>query len=142
MRNAARILYCLLMTFFAIQAQAQQVFKTTKPSTIAYYEYLPQDYNTNSDKYPVVIFLHGIGERGPNTTDLAKLEQVIHSMNGYSHLDQTGAVLQLFYPMGTAKLDAINQHCFNNGVVLNHLQLKRKSLETKFFELTGKESDR
>ena len=80
MRNAAEILYCLLITFFAIQAQAQQVFKTTKPSTIAYYEYLPQDYNTNSDKYPIVIFLHGIGERGPNTTDPAKLEASIYEV--------------------------------------------------------------
>jgi len=51
----------------------QQVFKTTKTSTIAYLEYLPQGYHSNSDKYPIVIFLHGIGERGANTTDTTRL---------------------------------------------------------------------
>jgi predicted esterase len=38
---------------------------------------LPQDYNANSNKYPVVIFLHGIGERGVNSTDSATLATTI-----------------------------------------------------------------
>jgi dienelactone hydrolase len=59
---------------------AQQVFKTTSVSTIAYLEYLPEDYNSNSNKYPVVIFLHGIGERGPNTTDTTVLSQYIQNV--------------------------------------------------------------
>jgi dienelactone hydrolase len=80
MRSAARILFCLLLIVFATATHAQQVFKTTQPSTIAYYEYLPQDYNSNSDKYPVMIFLHGIGERGPNTTDVAKLQASIYEV--------------------------------------------------------------
>jgi ABC-type multidrug transport system ATPase subunit len=74
--------------------------------------------------------------------DLSKLEQVLQNMNGCTSLQHAENHLELFYPFGTAKLDMINQHCFNNGVVLNHLQLKRKSLESKFFELTGKVSDR
>jgi predicted peptidase len=44
---------------------------------IAYFEYVPADYNANSNKYPVVIFLHGIGERGTNTTNIATLESSI-----------------------------------------------------------------
>lgn len=68
-----KILFYILVTmafiFVAAHARAQLTFKTTSPSTIAYYEYVPSDYNSNSNKYPVVIFLHGIGERGPNTTD-------------------------------------------------------------------------
>jgi predicted esterase len=81
------------MTLFAWQVSAQLTFRTTSPSTIAYYEYLPSDYNSNSNKYPVVIFLHGIGERGPNTTDksiladniykVAKLGPPKHVKNGY-----------------------------------------------------------
>ena len=35
--------------------------------------------------------------------------------------------LQLLYPVGTANLEELNQYCFNNGVVLNHLQLKKKA---------------
>jgi ABC-type multidrug transport system ATPase subunit len=77
-----------------------------------------------------------------SAADLAKLEQVVTSLNGYSHVKHADTGLQLFYPTGTAKLEQVNQHCFNNGVVLNHLLLKKKSLETKFFELTGNVSDR
>ena len=56
---------------------AQNTFKTTSKSVIAFYQYLPKDYASNSNKYPVVIFLHGIGERGPNSTDKSKLESAI-----------------------------------------------------------------
>jgi poly(3-hydroxybutyrate) depolymerase len=61
------------------KVSAQQVFKTT-PAKTAYYEYVPSDYNSNSNKYPIVIFLHGIGERGPNTTDMATLEANIYKV--------------------------------------------------------------
>lgn len=36
----------------------------------------------------------------------------------------------------------INQYCFEQGVVLNKLLLKRTSLETKFLEITGNKSDK
>ena len=45
--------------------------------------------------------------------------------------------LQLFYPIGTAQLESINKYCFEKGITLQQLQLKKKSLETKFFELTN-----
>lgn len=60
--------------FFILNSSfAQQVFKTTPTSVIGYYEYLPADYNANTNKYPIVVFLHGLGERCPNTTDIAIL---------------------------------------------------------------------
>jgi len=68
--------------------------------------------------------------------NLAKLESVLRSTNGWSSIKTEGNVVQLFYPVGTARLESINEHCFKNGVILNHLQLKKKSLEVKFFELT------
>jgi dienelactone hydrolase len=75
------VLYTLLFVTVAFsKAGAQQVFKTTSPSTIGYLEYLPSNYNSNSNKYPIVIFLHGIGERGPNTTDKAILEDNIYKV--------------------------------------------------------------
>jgi hypothetical protein len=70
-------LFTVFFFFTAGSLTAQQVFKTTPTSVIGYLEYLPADYNSNSDKYPVVIFLHGIGERGPSTTDPAVLETSI-----------------------------------------------------------------
>lgn len=37
---------------------------------------------------------------------------------------------------------AVNKFCFKNGIVLNKLNEKRKSLETRFLEITGKQSDK
>ncbi len=58
---------------------AQQTPKVT-PSGIGYLEYLPDGYHSNSNKYPVVISLHGIKEKGTSSTDprlvLADLEKV------------------------------------------------------------------
>jgi predicted peptidase len=62
------------------KVSAQQVFKTTSSSVIGYLEYVPEDYAENSDKYPIVFFFHGIGERGPNTTDPAILGQYIQNV--------------------------------------------------------------
>jgi len=58
-------------------------------------------------------------------------------MDQYKTLNENGKFLQLFYPSGKANLEEINRYCFDNGVVLTHLQLKKKSLETKFLELTN-----
>ena len=58
---------------------AQQTAKVTA-SGIGYLEYLPQGYHSGSEKYPVVISLHGIKEKGTTSTDrarvLADLEKV------------------------------------------------------------------
>ncbi len=70
-------------------------------------------------------------------TNLPQLATALNSLNGFSNRIERDQVIQLFYPSGTANVESVNQHCFSNGVVLNHLQLKKKSLETKFFELTN-----
>src|SRR5690606_6351044 len=67
----------LTVLVMSLTAQSQQIFKTTSTSVIGYLEYLPKDYKNNTNKYPVVIFLHGVGERGPNSTDAKKLEKGI-----------------------------------------------------------------
>jgi len=72
-----------------------------------------------------------------SAADLAQLERILRAADGYTNLKRDGNMLQLFYPVGTAKLENINRHCFEKGIVLNHLQLKKKSLESKFFELTN-----
>jgi len=67
---------------------------------------------------------------------MLKLEEVLKNTNGWSNMRKEGSLIQLFFPMGTASLENINEHCFKSGVTLNHLLLKKKSLEVKFFELT------
>lgn len=71
-----------------------------------------------------------------SATDLSGLEQVLNQLNGYSQLKKTGTTFQLFYPNGSSRPEQINQFCFDHGIVLNQINLKKKSLETKFFELT------
>ena len=44
-------------------------------SDIGYLEHLPNDYNQNTEHYPVLIFLHGAGERGNGTSDLGRVKK-------------------------------------------------------------------
>jgi dienelactone hydrolase len=46
----------------------------TSPLNYGYHEYLPANFNaTSGQKYPVVLFFHGAGEKGNGTTDLNKI---------------------------------------------------------------------
>jgi ABC-2 type transport system ATP-binding protein len=69
--------------------------------------------------------------------DTQRLRTIITQMDQYKTIKENGKFLQLFYPSGKANLEEINRYCFNNGIVLTHLQLKKKSLEAKFLELTN-----
>jgi ABC-2 type transport system ATP-binding protein len=65
------------------------------------------------------------------------LHVVLSALDNYKTRKENGKFIQLSYPAGKANLEEINRYCFDKGVVLNHLQLKKKSLESKFFELTN-----
>ena len=69
--------------------------------------------------------------------DKEKLHQLLVRLNNYTRLDEVGGILELSYESGTANLEEINKYCFNNGVVLSHLQLKKSNFESKFLELTN-----
>lgn len=69
--------------------------------------------------------------------DIAALRNIVSSIPGLTRSKEEEGKLLLYFPMGQANLEAVNKFCFNSGVVLNHLQVKRKSLEAKFFELTN-----
>jgi ABC-type multidrug transport system ATPase subunit len=71
------------------------------------------------------------------TTDNASLKNVLAKMNNYVRMDELNGVIELSYNAGTANLSAINKFCFDNGVVLSHLQLKKSNFESKFLELTN-----
>jgi predicted esterase len=62
------LLLAVFFIGFCFNISAQQTAKIT-PSSIGYLEYLPQGYNSNLDLYPIVISLHGIGEKGTSSTD-------------------------------------------------------------------------
>jgi dienelactone hydrolase len=75
MRPAGLLLTIILTHLLSdVSAQIVQEFKTTPKSVIGYIEYIPKDYQSNPHNYPVVVFLHGLGQRGPNSTDPAVLK--------------------------------------------------------------------
>jgi ABC-2 type transport system ATP-binding protein len=82
------------------------------------------------------IFIHeDIVELAADNLD--QLDSILDRLQGYNKKNREEGTIQLFYPRGTVKLDTINTFCFSNGVTLNHLHMKKKSLESKFFELTN-----
>lgn len=75
MRNFKSIIRCyavLISTFFFFTTVSAQVQTPRYVSMItnsnAFYEYLPQGYLSEPGKYPLLIFVHGIGELGRGTT--------------------------------------------------------------------------
>jgi len=72
-----------------------------------------------------------------SATDNKKLFEILNGMNGKTKVIDENSQIKIFFPVGTADLSAINAYCFNNGITLNHLILKKKSLEARFFELTN-----
>ena len=69
--------------------------------------------------------------------DTEKLIVVLQNMNKQIRVSREGGMVKVFFPVGSADLESINDYCFNNGIILNHLLLKKKSLESRFFELTN-----
>jgi poly(3-hydroxybutyrate) depolymerase len=55
--------------------------QVTDKTGIALLQYLPEDYHQNSDKYPVVIFLHGIIEKGWDTDNRLLLLTTAHRVD-------------------------------------------------------------
>lgn len=70
--------------------------------------------------------------------DTEKLRGIIAGLPGVRQVKQNEQYLQVYFQNGTMDLSGINQYCFEKGVVLNHLQLRKRSLESKFIELTNK----
>ncbi|MFL5809609.1 MAG: ABC transporter ATP-binding protein [Flavisolibacter sp.] len=75
------------------------------------------------------------------TDDLTQLQQVLAGMKGIMETHLVDGHLQLVCNEAVSAKE-VNRFCFDKGVVLNRLTVKRKSLETTFLELTGKVSER
>lgn len=88
-RNA--ILVLLFLALFA-DCSFGQLVQTPRmtPQGVGYLEYLPPDYATNTSRtYPVLIFLHGLGEMGNGSA--ADLEKV--KANGPPKLIKNGSTM-------------------------------------------------
>lgn len=69
--------------------------------------------------------------------EVEKLIKILEGFGGSSKIERTDRGLLLSFPPGKADPAALNAFCYQHGVVLTHLSLKRKSLESRFFELTN-----
>ncbi len=72
-----------------------------------------------------------------SSIDLAKLKIALIDFPGNAQVHIKENVVHLNFPAGTANLEEVNRFCFERGIVLSQLQLKKKSLESKFLELTN-----
>jgi len=64
----------VLVPFFGSAQQVARSLTAANGELVGFYEYKPADYNSNPNgKYPLIIFLHGIGERGDGAGGLANV---------------------------------------------------------------------
>ena len=71
------------------------------------------------------------------SNDNEKLFLQLQTMDSHIRVAKESGMVKVFFPVNTADLAAINSYCFDNGIILSHLLLKKKSLEARFFELTN-----
>ena len=71
------------------------------------------------------------------SADINALQAVLKHFGKEVVVDSATNTVQLMFPQGTAPMEEINSYCFNNGIVLTQLVLRKKRLEARFFELTN-----
>ncbi len=71
------------------------------------------------------------------SNDVEALKVLCAKYPGTPEMAVSDSIIKLSFPAGKANLQDINRFCFDNGIVLSYLNLKKKSLESKFFELTN-----
>ncbi len=72
-----------------------------------------------------------------SAADIGGLSAILKHFGKEVLIDDKTKTVQIIFPKGTAKMEEINSYCFNNGVVLTQLVLRKKRLEARFFELTN-----
>jgi ABC-2 type transport system ATP-binding protein len=69
--------------------------------------------------------------------EMELVEKLFEGYPGMISSKVEGQSLLLYFTRGSADTRKINEYCFANGIVLQHLSLRKKKLETRFFELTN-----
>lgn len=71
--------------------------------------------------------------------DILALENEVKNLPGFRNVRVLDGMLIVLCNESQSP-EALNRHCIQSGIVLSHLRLRSKSLETKFMELTGGQS--
>lgn len=69
-------------------------------------------------------------------SDLERLGALAIQFEGVKRIQKGDQKISIFFNHGSADLALFNQFCFSQGIILNHLQIRKRSLESKFIELT------
>jgi ABC-2 type transport system ATP-binding protein len=75
-------------------------------------------------------------ELGAGAGKLAALQSALSGLPGVREVRDYDQYVQVYFEKEVADLSEVNRYCFDKGVVLSHLQLRKRSLESKFMELT------
>lgn len=70
------------------------------------------------------------------TEDMELLQHRLRDLPGVQRMQISDSGLLQVYVDSSLSPALLNAHCMQHGIVLSHLSLKKKSLETKFMELT------
>jgi len=76
-----------------------------------------------------------------SAADNAALKSIIEQLAGVASVTAVDGELHLVCTENITG-EMVNRFCFEKGIVLNKLSVKRKSLETRFLEITGRQSDK
>jgi ABC-type multidrug transport system ATPase subunit len=68
--------------------------------------------------------------------DMQRLLEICKDLPGVLNLKEYNNHIELLYAAGNSSPETINEFLQRQGIVLNHLRLKKRTLESKFFELT------
>ena len=76
-----------------------------------------------------------------SSADNMALKNIMQQMDGVESVTEVESELHLVCNENITG-ESVNHFCFEKGIVLNKLNVKRKSLETRFLEITGRQSDK
>lgn len=85
-----------------------------------------------------VLMSEDLVELGIAEGDEGRLRDALTNWPGVRQIRRQDGLMQVFFEQGiTPDMGELNRFCFEKGIVLNHLQLRKRSLESKFMELTN-----
>jgi ABC-type multidrug transport system ATPase subunit len=76
-----------------------------------------------------------------SAADLNILGIVLEQYKGVKKIIRSGKLIQIYFDDPLFSAAGLNQFCFEQGIILNYIQTKKKSLESEFIELTDNVSN-
>lgn len=76
-----------------------------------------------------------------STENSETLKAILSGFPGVRKIEISGNFFQVFFDRDIPDAGLLNKFCFDQGIVLNHLRLRKKSLESEFITLTNNVSN-